>query len=71
MLLSLTACGTLSEPLPTLDRSKPDPAWTQEVPEPQPQGRDNAALAQWVKDLRAALAQANANLAAIRKWAEQ
>lgn len=67
--LCLTACGTLSQ-APTVQQAKPDPAWTEPVPEPQPSGRDNAALASWVLALRAALAEANANLAAIRRWSE-
>lgn len=68
-LASLTACGTLS-PAPQVQQAKPDPAWTEPVPEPQPLGRDNAALAAWVNALRDALAEANANLAAIKRWSE-
>jgi hypothetical protein len=70
MVVCLTACGTLSAPPPVVQINKPDPAWTQPVPEPIPEGRDNAALAQWVKALREALALANENLAAVRRWAE-
>lgn len=69
VLLSLTACSTLSRPLSAAP-AKPDPAWTEPVPEPQLQGRDNAALAAWAKALREALAEANANLTTIRLWAE-
>jgi hypothetical protein len=65
----LMACGTPSL-APQLQQAKPDPAWTEPVAEPQPQGRDNAALAAWVQALRSALAEANANLAAIRRWSE-
>lgn len=70
LLLSLTACGTLSPP-PPVQQAKPDPAWTEAVPEPQPPGRDNAALAAWAKALREALAEANANLTTIRRWADK
>lgn len=69
VLASLTACGTLSQP-PSRP-AKPDPAWTEQVPEPAPPiGRDNAALAAWTKALRQALAEANANIAAVKRWSE-
>lgn len=72
MLLFLTACGTpLQAPPPLTLKQRPDPAWTQPIPEPKPLGRDNAALAAWAKAMREALATANANLAAIHEWAEK
>lgn len=68
-LLFLTACGSLS-PLP-LEQAKPDPAWTEPTPEPAPPGaRDNGALASWIAAWRDALAAANADKAAIRRWSE-
>ena len=72
MLLFLTACGTPSlAPDPQIIRLTPDPAWTQAVPVPIPQGRDNGALAAWAKALRESLEAANTNLTAIRLWAEE
>lgn len=68
VLACLTACSAPS-PLHSI-QAKPDPAWTEQVPEPQLLGNDNAALAAWVKALRQALAEANANLAAVKRWAE-
>lgn len=51
-------------------QARPDPAWTQSVPEPQLAGNTNGDLAAWAKALRGALAEANANLDAVRRWAE-
>lgn len=68
LLLFQAACTTLS-PEPQVLQSRPDPAWTAEVPEPQLLGRTNADLASWAKALREALAIANAQLRAIREWA--
>lgn len=72
LLLSLTACGTPSAlPAPAVMQRSPDPAWTEQVPEPEPIGRTNADLAAWALALKAALAKANEQLAAIARWAEE
>ncbi len=67
MLLCLVACST---PSPQTILQRPNPEWTEAVPEPLLQGKTNGDLAAWAKALREALAQANASLAAVRRWAE-
>lgn len=68
MLSFLVACTTPSR-LPYRP-ALPDPAWTEQVPEPRLQGQTNRDLAAWTQALRQALAEANANLAVIKQWAE-
>lgn len=64
--LSLTACGTLSEP-----RSEPppppSPLLLADCPVPSPDGRDNAALARLALALKQSLLACNDDKAALRE----
>lgn len=67
MLLSLTACGTPSG-IQQAARERLNPAWTQDCPVADPDGRDNKALARWAQALKGSLLQCNLDKASIREW---
>ena len=53
-----------------MERVFPPPALMRESPEPPLRGKNNEALLEWALDMRLALRRTNANLKALRAWAE-
>lgn len=60
--LCLLGCGSRSA------IQHPPLAWTDRVEHPQPDGRDNGAMARLVSAYRAALTEANGRLDDLREW---
>lgn len=72
LLLSLTACTTLSpkaEPAPTAQHPVPE-QWLQPEPIPELRGRLNADLARAYEEAKAAIKRGNADKAAIKEWSD-
>ncbi len=71
LLVSLTACGTLSAPLvPPPVKLLPPASLLQEAPEPEFLGVTNLDLAEWALALRGVVRSLNADKRALKEWAD-
>lgn len=71
LVVSLTACGTLSTPAPQIVRNLPPAELLADCPvPPRPNDRTNGALGSWLLAYHNALQACNADKATLREWAK-